>query len=102
VLASGGLVLGACGPARVSLAQLADQQEQYAGQAVTVAGTVRHFTDGGGYDVLEDAQQHRVLLQPASAVAGRVGTIVTVTGRFSVDAGVGRVISVASVSASAS
>ncbi len=63
---------------------------------------VRHFTDGGGYDVLEDAQADRVLLRPESSVAGRVGTTITVTGRFSVDPAAGRVIDVATVTASAS
>lgn len=95
------MLLGACGPARVSLGQLADHQEQYAGHSVTVSGTVRHFTDSGGYDVLEDPQQHRVMLRPESAVAGRVGSVITVTGRFTVDPALGRVIDVASVSASA-
>jgi len=96
-----GALLAACGATQVSLAQLADRQEQYAGHTVTVSGTVRHFTDGGGYDVLEDPEGNRVLLRPESSVANRLGMTVTVTGRFSVDQAAGRVITVESVTSSA-
>ncbi len=95
------MTLAACAARRVSLAELADHQGQYAGQTVTTSGTVRHFTDGGGYDVLEDAAGNRVLLRPESAVADRVGDRITVTGGFALDPSVGRVLSVASVSVSA-
>ncbi len=64
---------------------------------MTTSGTVRHFTDSGGYDVLEDDAGNRVLLDPESAVASYLGRTVTVTGRFSVDPNRGRVLSVQSV-----
>jgi hypothetical protein len=95
-----GALLAACGPPAISLSQLVDHQEQYDGRTLTTSGSVRHFTDGGGYDVVEDATGNRVLIRPGSAVSGYVGRSVTVTGRFSIDPSVGRVISVDSVRSS--
>ncbi len=97
-----GLLLAACVPTAISLSELADHQDQYAGQTVTTAGTVRHFTDGGGYDVLEDPAGNRVMVRPASSVSAFLGHAVSVTGRFTVDSSAGRVINADSVRPSSS
>lgn len=85
-------------PESVSLARLAEQQEDFAGQRVTTTGVVRRFGHGAGvHFVVEDAAHHRVEVTPASLVEGRVGREVTVTGVFHFDETTGRSIEAESV-----
>ncbi len=78
---------------RVSLAQLAAHQDHYSGDRVTTTGTVRRFGHGADvYYVIEDAAHNRVEVRPGSLVADRVGSEVTVTGRFDFDDARGRTL----------
>ncbi len=96
-----GIVLAGCASPHRSLADLVAHQETYDGRVVTTSGTVRRFEDPSGpYYVLEDADGNRVEVTPASSVEGRVGEVVSVTGRFSIEPMQGRVIAVDSVSPS--
>lgn len=82
----------------VSLAQLSEHQQDLAGQRVSTTGTVRRFGHGAGvHYVLEDPAHNRVEVAPASSVADRVGSEVTVTGEFGFDESTGRRIEVDSV-----
>ena len=88
------LVVGACSPARTTLARLATDQDVMSGRRVVVVGTVVAFDDSdGGVDlILEDAAQNRVLLVPADVAKGFVGSRVEVTGMFEFDAARGRLL----------
>ncbi len=101
-LASGLLLVAGCtvgGPATVPLAELANHQDQYIGQQVTVGGTVAAFGDPSlRYYVLEDdAGLNMVELRPAPTAARHAGARVTVVGRFGFDPRTGRYIDIASV-----
>ena len=84
------------GDGSIPLAQLAAQQEAYAGKVVRTHGVVREFEGGyvGVHYVIEDDRQNRVLLQPPDVAAPYLGRDVTVLGRFEWHAEGGRFITV--------
>lgn len=89
--------LASCGGhGALSLAQLANNQDAYAGKEVSTAGVVEEQTNANGshYYVLADPQQDLVALRPVSRVRRYRGQRVQVRGRFSVDPRVGRLIRV--------
>lgn len=81
----------------MSLAELAEAQEQWDGRLVHTRGTVRTFAEPLHYWI-EDADHNRVELLPHEEVAALVGTPVEVTGRFTFREGEGRRIAVDEVS----
>ncbi len=92
-----GLGFGACarGPADVSLADLAADQETYDGRVVVTEGTVRHITEGTRpHHVLEDEAQNRVLLVPDDLAARHRGERIEVRGQFRFDPERGRTLQV--------
>lgn len=95
VLASVLLLSCTSRPEEVSLARLAHEQEAFSGDEIKTHGTVRKFENANGtYFVLEDESRNRVALLPASMVERLVGQEITVTGRFELKRGLGRVITV--------
>jgi len=80
----------------VTLAQLAQSQQDYIGQQVLTRGTVRQERnpDGSSYYVLADAHGALVGLDPAQKVRPFQGRSVQVGGLFEVQPGFGRVIHV--------
>lgn len=71
------------------------EQDQFLGAEVRTRGTVRRFVDARGpYFVLEDLEQDRVELLPASLIMPYLGARIAVDGRFGLDDQVGRFIRV--------
>jgi hypothetical protein len=92
-------VLFGCGgataspPSPVTLAELVEDQHGFDGDLVTVEGTVRSY-DAPRHHWVEDADQHRVELEPQDLVAPHVGDRVRVTGRYSFRDDRGRLIEI--------
>lgn len=99
--ASLALTLVACGGnPEVTLAQLSQSQQDYAGQAVLTRGVVRHERDpdGSDYFVLADPRGTLVGLDPAQKARPFEGRLVHVSGIFEIKPGFGRVIHIADIS----
>ncbi|HZD22039.1 MAG TPA: hypothetical protein VE569_01330 [Acidimicrobiia bacterium] len=79
------------------------QQDELAGQRVTVAGTVVPFEepDGTLSFVLEDEQSNRVLLIPGDRATRYSGEQVVVTGDYDFDPEAGRLLRIEKISPSA-
>lgn len=88
------LVSIACSPSTVTLDRLVADQERFIGDRVIVTGWVVSFEepDGSVSFVLEDAEQHRVLLLPDNIGERHLGDSVAVTGRFDFDPDQGRIL----------
>lgn len=83
---------------QVTLAELAEEQEQFRGDSVAVCGLLRKFDErDNDHYVLEDEVENRVGVTPRSEVATFVGRRVCVVGAFDVDPEFGRVIQVDSI-----
>ncbi|WP_131917534.1 hypothetical protein [Chromatocurvus halotolerans] len=82
--------------ADVTLAQLAAQQDDYAGRQVVVSGTLRSHPDPLHYWIEDDAY-HRVELDFPGDLTGREGEPLTVRGRFRYQPDRGRSIKVVSL-----
>ena len=92
-------VAGCGGSGQPTLAKLAANQDAYAGKEVTVSGRVEEQANANGshYYVLSDPAQDLVALVPAGRARPDRGRDVTVSGRFAVDAHVGRLIRIATI-----
>jgi hypothetical protein len=92
-------VLAGCGgstsssPSPVTLAELVEDQQGFDGDLVTVEGTVRSY-DAPLHHWIEDADQHRVELEPQELVAPHVGDRVRVAGRYTFRDDRGRLIEI--------
>ena len=93
-LAVASLLAGCGGSGRVSLAQLADRQQAFAGKRIETQGVVREERDPSGesYFVLSDGAGDLVGLKPRARVRAYAGERVDVRGRFEVEPGFGRVV----------
>lgn len=94
------LVLAGCGASpEVTLQQLAESQQDYAGQRVVTRGVVRNERDpdGSSYFVLSDPRGALVGLEPADTARRFEGKAVQVGGLFEIEPGFGRVIHIASI-----
>ena len=96
VVVSFAVVVAACSPASVTLDRLVADQEDLAGQDVTVSGRVTPIEepDGTVSFVLEDERQNRMLLVPTARVEDHAGEQVVVTGEYDFDPAVGRLLRV--------
>jgi hypothetical protein len=81
------------GPVETALVELAEDQEGFDGRMVTTEGVVRTWDDPRHYWI-EDADQHRVELDPQDLIAPHLGDEVRVTGRFTFRDDEGRRIAV--------
>lgn len=72
---------GPSGPARVTLAELADRQEEFDGREVIAEGVVRTFDDPKHWWI-EDAEVNRVELVGRDGLDELVGSRVRVQGTF--------------------
>ncbi|HTX25160.1 MAG TPA: hypothetical protein VMD03_10955 [Steroidobacteraceae bacterium] len=90
---------GCGGNAKVSLAQLAESEQVYAGQRVLTRGVVRdeRDPDGSTYFVLADPRGTLVGLEPAAKAIRFEGRLVQVSGLFEVQPGFGRLIHIATI-----
>lgn len=90
---------GCGGSSAVTLAKLAANQDAYAGKTVTLSGRVEEQTNGNGtpYYVLSDRAHDLVALVPARRARADRGRDVIVSGRFAVDAHVGRLIRIVTI-----
>jgi hypothetical protein len=92
-------VLVGCGgttspaPGPVTLAELVEDQHGFDGETVTVEGIVRSY-DAPLHHWVEDADQHRVELEPQDLVAPHVGDRIRVTGRYTFRDDRGRLIEI--------
>jgi len=77
----------------VTLAQLTAFQSDYDGRRVLTGGTLRTHPDPRHYWI-EDSALNRVALDSDEMLDHRVGTTVTVRGRFAYDREAGRSIAV--------
>ncbi len=84
------------GVADVTLAQLAAQQEDYAGRHVVTTGTLRSHPDPLHYWI-EDENYHRVEIDYAGDLAGRDGEQLTVRGVFRYEKDTGRSLKVITI-----
>lgn len=93
------VVAGCGGSSQPTLANLANNQDAYAGKEVTVSGRVEEQANANGshYYVLSDTAQDLVELVPAARARPDSGHDVTVSGRFAVDPHVGRLIRIATI-----
>ncbi|HTT06656.1 MAG TPA: hypothetical protein VMF64_15360 [Steroidobacteraceae bacterium] len=93
-------LVGCGGNPEVTLAQLAQSQQDYAGQAVLTRGVVRHERDpdGSDYFVLADPHGTLVGLDPSQKARPFEGRLVHVSGVFEVKPGFGRVIHIVNIS----
>ncbi len=92
------LALTGCGGNReVTIGQLSESEQAYAGLHVLTRGVVRHERDpdGSSYFVLSDPRGTLVGLQPAETASRFEGQLVQVSGLFEVQPGFGRVIHIA-------
>lgn len=99
--ASVALASAGCGAnPEVTLAQLSQSQQDYAGQQVLTRGTVRHERDpdGSAYYVLSDSHGFLVGLDPAQKASPFEGRLVQVDGLFEIKPGFGRVIHIVAIS----
>lgn len=97
LIAAATLACGGCGgDPEVSLKELAQSQQAYAGQRVVTRGVVRHERDpdGSDYFVLADPRGTLVGLQPAGLARPFEGRKVQVSGLFDIRPGFGRVIDI--------
>ena len=87
------------GNGEVTIAQLAQSQQDFVGQRVTTRGQVRHERDpdGRAYYVLADAHGMLVGLEPEGAARAFEGRSVQVIGVFDFEQGFGRVIHIAAI-----
>jgi hypothetical protein len=93
--------LAACGGnPEVTLAQLSQSQQDYAGQQVLTRGVVRHERDpdGSAYFVLSDPHGALVGLDPPQKASPFEGRLVHVSGLFEIKPGFGRVIHIVNIS----
>lgn len=92
------LGLGACSDAArtVSLAELRETPERYAGSTVAVSGTLRSFDDPEHFWVENDALD-RVGLEGGENLRALVGWTVEVRGTFRYDRSAGRRIEVTAI-----
>lgn len=90
------------GSGEITIAQLAQSQQDYVGQRVTTRGVVRYERDpdGRSYYVLADAHGVLVGLDPAGSARAFEGRAVQVIGVFEVQEGFGRVIHIAAITPS--
>jgi hypothetical protein len=92
-------VLAGCGPTEpgspreVTLEELVTDQEGHDGEVLTLEGVVRSY-DAPVHHWIEDADQHRVELEPQDLVAPLVGEEVRVTGRYSFEEDRGRLLEI--------
>lgn len=97
-----GVVIGLAGcdysdaPQAAPLRMLAEQPDNYQGELVTTAGTVRHFQDPLHYWI-EDDDLNRVALKPMEKVKPHLGKRVRVTGVFHYQENAGREIELESI-----
>ena len=100
LIAAATLVSTGCGGDMVvSLGQLADSQQAYAGQRVRTGGVVRNERDPDGrtYFVLADSRGTLVGLEPAATASRFEGRNVQVSGLFEIQPGFGRLIHIATI-----
>lgn len=98
--ASLALVGSACGgdAVDISLAELAQGQEELSGETVVTSGRIKRFEGPSGpYYVLQDQEQNRVALTPARRAAAFEGDSVSVSGTFELKEGFGRVIDIETI-----
>jgi hypothetical protein len=90
---------GCGGDTRVTLGELAESQQAYAGQRVLTRGVVRdeRDPDGSTYFVLADPRGALVGLEPAATASRFEGRFVQVSGLFEVQPGFGRLIHIATI-----
>lgn len=93
------VVAGCGGSSQPTLAKLANNQDAYAGKEVTVSGRVEEQANANGshFYVLSDPAQDLVELVPAARARPDRGRDVTVSGRFAIDAHVGRLIRIVTI-----
>lgn len=94
------LVSAGCdGNTTVTVAQLAESEQTYAGQRVLTRGLVRYERDpdGSTYFVLSDARGTLVGLEPAETAGRFRGRFVQVSGLFEIQPGFGRVIHISAI-----
>jgi hypothetical protein len=100
LLATASLALAGCGGnVSVTLGQLAQSEQTYAGRHVLTRGVVRYERDqdGSGYYVLSSPRGMLVGLKPAAAARRFEGRLVQVSGLFELQPGFGRVIHIAAI-----
>lgn len=68
-------------PVDAALVELVEDQDAFDGRVVVTEGVVRRYDDPR-HHWIEDADQHRVEIEPQELVADHVGDRVRVTGRF--------------------
>ncbi len=90
---------GCSGNTQVTLAQLAEAQQTYAGRHVTTQGVVREERDpdGTAYFVLSNVTGQRVGLAPSETASRFRGRLVEVSGLFEVQPGFGRIIHISAI-----
>jgi hypothetical protein len=85
-------------PARVTLAELVADQDDYDGRRVETAGVVRRFGEADGatklHYVVEDQQSNRVAIVPNGVAEPHTGRQVVVVGLFRFSEGQGRSIEI--------
>ena len=93
------VVAGCGGSGQPTLAKLAANQDAYDGKEVTVSGRVEEQANANGshFYVLSDPAQDLVELVPAARARPDRGRDVTVSGRFAIDAHVGRLIRIVTI-----
>lgn len=100
LIAAATLISTGCGSnTRVTLAQLAESQQAYAGRRVLTRGIVRdeRNADGSNYFVLADPRGTLVGLEPAETASRFAGRVVQVSGLFEIQPGFGRLIHIATI-----
>ena len=101
IIATAALALAACGGnPETTLAQLAQSQQDYAGQNVLTRGVVQREqdADGSAYYVLADPHGALVGLDPAQKAGPFEGKLVHVSGLFEIKPGFGRIIHIVNIS----
>jgi hypothetical protein len=100
LIATAALASASCGGnTTVTLGQLAESEQAYAGLRVLTRGLVRdeRDPDGSTYFVLADPRGRLVGLEPAEAASRYEGRFVEVSGLFEVKPGFGRLIHIATI-----
>lgn len=80
-------------PREVTLAEVVADQEAHDGDVLTLEGVVRSY-DAPVHHWIEDADQHRVELEPQDLVAPHVGEQIRVTGRYTFQDDRGRLLEI--------
>jgi len=90
------------GSGQVQLAHLVSDQDAYVGRNITTSGRVEEQTNinGSHYYVLADSAQNLVILVPAQRARRFADRHVSVSGHFGFNPHVGRLIDIASITAS--